>query len=415
MPGDKSISHRALIFSLLAHGDCRISQLSPAEDCQSTIKCLRALGVDIFTEGSETVVRSPFITGLTRPKSTLDAGNSGTTIRLLSGVLAGQPFESILDGDDSLKKRPMSRVLNPLIEMGAEVHFDDTDNYPPFSISGKQLKGKTFDLPIASAQVQTAILLAGLQAEGSTSVTVPSIVRDHTEKMFSFMNVPFKKDENGMISVARMQSPVKNCNISVPGDISSAAFFMVAAACLPGSKVTLLEVGLNRGRTLVIDVLRSMGAAIEVLNERVMGGEPVADILIAGSHRLRSATIDGATIATGIDEIPILALAGAICEGSFVVRDAAELRVKESDRLGAIVNNLLSAGSSIVEYPDGFEISGRASLPGGSPWITHGDHRMAMTGIVANLLCEKPVAIDDAACMAVSYPHFDRDLASLYA
>lgn len=417
VPGDKSISHRALIFSLLAEGDCSIEHLSPAQDCQSTIDCLRALGVQVKCPGEpgsqHYVVSSPSLRNLQPPANVLDAGNSGTTIRLLSGLLAGSPISCRLDGDSSLRRRPMARVLNPLTQMGARVEYHATEGCPPFTLQGGKLQGQPFSLPIASAQVQTAILLAGLQAEGETSVSVPNLVRDHTERMFRYIGIPFEQPSLHLTIVRRMERAAMPFEITVPGDISSAAFFMVAAACAPGSEIHLVDVGINPGRLLVVDILQEMGARIEVQDKKEINGEPVANIVVKGGARLSGTSISGDRIAAGIDEIPVLALAGAFCHGTFSVRNAEELRVKESDRLTAICQNLAAAGASIEQLEDGFDVHGSGMLTGGSHWQTLGDHRLAMTGLVANLLCDRPLEIDDTACAAVSYPDFERDLHSL--
>ncbi len=308
----------------------------------------------------------------------------------------------------------MSRVLTHLAKMGAQISYSEKENYPPFRIFGTKLQGQRFDLNVASAQVQTALVLAGLQADGETIIALPAIVRDHTERMLKHAGIPFR--QNGLvISVSRLETPAEPFAINVAGDISSAAFFMVAAACLPGSILELLDVGMNPGRTLVLEALQQMGADVQVCGERNEGGEPIGTITVRGAERLKGITISGERIAAGIDEIPILALAGALCQGTFSVRDAQELRVKESDRLAAIANNLRAAGATVNEQADGFEIVGTDALPGGSDWKTHGDHRLAMMGLVANLLFEKPVQIDDVNCVAVSYPHFAVDLAKLLA
>lgn len=416
VPGDKSISHRALMFALLAEGACNISRLSPAADCQSTIGCLRQLGLEITPDGADAyVVKSLGLDALRQPTETLDAGNSGTTIRLLSGILAGRELECQLDGDDSLRSRPMGRVLNAMKEMGARIHYNVKDNHAPFTINGGNLTGKEFTLPVASAQVQTAIVLAGLQADGVTSVELPALVRDHTERMFQHLGVPYKPFGKFGISVQRLEGSVKPFALEVPGDISSAAFFMVAAACTPGSELTLPNVGLNEGRTLVLDVLREMGADITVVYAQQDGGEPVGTLVIRGGKQLTGATIGGDRIARGIDEIPALALAGALCNGKLTVQDAQELRVKESDRLEAICSNLKLSGASVTELPDGFILEGKRILQGGSLWKTHHDHRLAMTGLVASSLFKEPVIVDNLDCIAVSYPHFDKDYERLFA
>jgi 3-phosphoshikimate 1-carboxyvinyltransferase len=424
VPGDKSISHRALMFSLLADGECHVSRLSPAQDCQSTIACLRALGVTIEADRQipgEYILHSRGVDRLQTPRTTLDAGNSGTTIRLLSGLLSGSPITCTLDGDSSLRSRPMARVLNPLAQMGAQFTYLQTQGCPPFSIKGGTLQGRRFTLQVASAQVQTALLLAGLHADGETVVELPAPVRDHTERMLRFIGVPFNQSNQSSSSnalwtgVKKLSSPVPAYSITVAGDISSAAFFMVAAACTPGSDITLTNVGMNSGRTLVIAVLQEMGAEINVLNDREVCGEPVADIRVRGTGTLAGTLIAGDRIAAGIDELPILALAGALCKGTFAVRDAQELRVKESDRLSAITGNLTRAGANVVQFDDGFEIKGTGMLPGGSQWSSFADHRMAMTGMVASLLCQSPLCIDDIECAAVSYPQFNDDLQKLVA
>jgi 3-phosphoshikimate 1-carboxyvinyltransferase len=402
------------MFSLLAKGTCRISRLSPAQDCQSTIACLTSLGVEIELVGpGEYTVTSAGLDRLVAPTVPLDAGNSGTTIRLLSGLLAGANLSATLDGDASLRKRPMARVLKPLAEMGLHVEYLEKDGCPPFRIQGGHLQGRHFDLPMASAQVQTALLLAGLQSSGETSVTLPHVARDHTERMLRYIGVPFERIDELTTKVERLKTPVRPFEITVAGDISSAAFFMVAAACLPGSNVVLTDVGMNSGRTLVIDVLREMGASVIVDRQQEVCGEPVARISVRGTASLRGVTIAGPRVAAGIDELPILALAGPFCKGTLSVRDAHELRVKESDRIAAIAQNLQPAGAQIRQCEDGFDIVGSGGLAGGSPWNSGGDHRLAMTGMVAKILCQKPVTIDDTACAAVSYPGFDKDLSSL--
>ena len=439
IPGDKSISHRALIFSALSSGQSLIRGLSPAADCQSTIDCLLKIGIKIEPVGAETAssagpaarrqapvqrreqadsqqtisITAGGLHQLQSAEATLFCGNSGTTMRLLSGLLGGQPWTTTLDGDRSLRQRPMSRVLEPLVQMGAQVSYEASAGYAPFSLTGGGLHGVNFDIPLASAQVQTALLLAGLQADGETSVAVPAAVRDHTLRLFRHIGVSYRLDRSGRITVSRLSKPLPPFAVEIPADLSSAAFFMVAAACLPGSQLHLPGVGINPGRRLVIDLLTAMGADLKLTAIRETSGEPVADILINGSERLRGATVGGDILAAGIDEIPILALAGSLCDGTFSVHEAAELRVKESDRLAAIISNLRDQGARVHEYADGFQIEGKAALPGGAPWRTFGDHRLAMTGLIANLLCEEPVEVDDPDCVQISYPFFQKDLESL--
>lgn len=298
VPGDKSISHRALIFSALSKGKSSVHQLSPAEDCLSSMQCLTRLGLEFnrLSNGngnSSWEMISPGLQGLKPPTETLYAGNSGTTIRLLSGLLAGQTFESTLDGDASLRGRPMARVLDHLKSMGARVKFVENEGRAPFSIEGKKLAGKHFELKVASAQVETALLLAGLQAEGKTSVKLPTLARDHTLRMFEHIGVPFVREKDGSTSVEALKEPVGGFEIHVPGDISSAAFFLVGAACLPGSDILLKNVGVSPGRTLVIEILKRMGSAITLENERIVCGEQIADIHVVGGQRLKGTVISG--------------------------------------------------------------------------------------------------------------------------
>ena len=412
VPGDKSISHRALIFSAFSKGKSRVLNCSPAHDVESSADCLRKLGLVIKRdEDSVYEIESEGIDSLTAPTAVLDAGNSGTTIRLMSGLVAGRAFTSEFDGDESLRKRTMKRVFEPLRDFGVKVEAKD-DTYAPFKITGGNLVGKSFDLKVASAQVEACILLAGLQAEGETSVTAPHTVRDHTRRMFEHIGIPFTfKDKT--LSVERLNKPVDAYELTVPSDISSAAFFMVGAACSPGSDLTLKTVGMNPGRTLIVDLLRRMGADIQVENARDLCGEPVADIHIRYSGRLNGISVPPDSIASGIDEIPILAIAGALCDGEFHVSGAEELRHKESDRITSLCDNLKAAGVSVKEQPDGFTIQGQKTIAGGSPWLTHLDHRLAMTGLIASHVFDSALDIDDPTCMSVSYPTFGDDLAHL--
>lgn len=413
VPGDKSITHRALIFSTLARGECTVAGLSPAQDCVNSAKCLEQIGLEIVSAGSGALsILSPGVDGLKAPQTTLDAGNSGTTMRLLAGLLSGRQFKSVLDGDSSLRSRPMGRVLSPLQEMGARFAYLQKDSFAPFEVLGASLHGFDFDLKVASAQVQTALLLAGLQADGITTVNLPAAVRDHTTRMFSTLGVPFefKDDNRNAVVVRRMDEPVAPFHVMVPADISSAAFFMVAAASLPGSDVTLPELVLNPGRDLVVEVLVEMGADITVAATGNSCGETIGSVRVRGGDRLRGVTISGDRIARGVDEIPALAVAGALCDGEFRVEGAEELRVKESDRIAAVVANLQSAGAAVCEFEDGFAIRGSAVLVGDSKWYTFDDHRMAMSGMIASLVAQSPVRVDHPSCVAVSYPNFAADL-----
>ncbi len=427
VPGDKSISHRALIFAGFAKGVSQVEGLSPAQDCQSTAQCLQQLGLNIQTKESNgktndtyIEIESPGINHLVAPTNTLFVGNSGTSIRLLAGLTAGQTFPCQFDGDQSIRKRPMARILDLLETMGAQVKYLEGQGLAPFVINGNNIQGTEFTLKVASAQVQTALLLAGLQASGKTTVNLPGIARDHTTRMFSHIEIPFiseqqiiQKHTYSSVTVEALKEPIAPFRYKVPGDISSAAFFMVAAACTPGSKILLTNVGINQGRTLVIDVLKRMGANITLVNERIVASEPVADIEVVGEDQLIGTTVNATEIASGVDEIPILALAGTLCKGNFSVSGAEELRHKESDRLKLITDNLKMAGAGIVESQDGFTILGKKNIPGGSHWQTHLDHRLAMSGLVANLLFDNPLDIEETESTAISYPSFAQDLNTL--
>jgi len=416
VPGDKSITHRGLIFSALARGRVAITGASTAVDCRSSADCLGALGLSIAMdhgpEGRRFVVETGGLESLKEPAGPLDAGNSGTTMRLLAGLLAGRPFTSVLTGDASLRRRTMKRVIEPLAAMGAVIEAEGGD-YAPLTIRGGNLHGADFDLVVASAQVETCIVLAGLQAEGRTSVTIPHLVRDHSRRLFDHAGIDYQSSDPLNLSVSRLQSPLAPFDLEVPADISSAAFFMVAAALVPGSSVTLTRVGVNPGRVLIVDLLREMGASIEAVSSCNLGTEPVADLRVRHRERLEGVSVGADRIAAGIDELPILALAGAFCRGRLTVTGAAELRHKESDRISLICRNLASAGARVKELPDGFVIEGGEELKGGSAWLTAGDHRLAMTGRIASLLCREPVAIEDPSCIGVSYPEFDDHLDSL--
>jgi 3-phosphoshikimate 1-carboxyvinyltransferase len=441
IPGDKSITHRALIFSALTTGSARIHGALGALDCLSTAACLRALGLSIEaadgTPGDqiksanrvELVVKSQgldFLRSASAPFSSasgsnskqfplaLDAGNSGTTMRILSGLLSGLPGHFELSGDASLNKRDMSRVLGELGRMGAGVTYKKTQGLAPFVISGGNLKGANFDLAVASAQVEAALLLAGLMAGGETTVTTPAKVRDHTLKAFSHLGIPFK-NEGYTTTVQALSGPVAAKDFVVPGDLSSAAFFLVAAAIVPGSKVSMPAVGVNAGRGLVVDVLRRMGAKIDFVNERLVNYEPVCDIVLTSPDRLKATDVEAHEVPLGIDELPALALAFALAEGKSQVRGAAELKEKESNRLTAICKNLSNQGAIVEELADGFIIEGVRALPGGGEWATLHDHRLAMTGMVAQLVAENIIQLGDTDCIFISYPGFVEDLEALLA
>lgn len=416
LPGDKSISHRAAIFAAMAEGETRIENFSSAADCASTLNCLRDLGVGIRRENSDVFIRGVGKTGFQKPEKTLDCGNSGTTMRLLAGVLAGQYFESTLVGDESLMNRPMRRIIEPLEMMGARIESES--GCAPLEIRGKNLlTSVTYDLPVASAQVKSCILLAGLNARGKTKVRSPKsedrfpTSRNHTELMLEFFGA--KIEENFVETAEGFRheitidgnSRLAAKDLQVPGDISSAAFFIVAAACLKNSEIVLKNVGLNPTRAAFLQYLQNCRADIEILREKKQGNELVGDLRISGSRNLISEnSIDGEIVANLIDEIPILAVFGTQIENGLEVRGAAELRVKESDRIKAVVENLRRMNAEVSEFQDGFRVE-RSQLKG-AEIDAFGDHRIAMAFAVAALFAEGETEISGAECAAVSFPQF---------
>ncbi len=399
VPGDKSISHRAILFGTLAEGETRVTGILDAEDVHSTRKACTALGATIREEGGEVIVTPP--AELKEPGDVIDCGNSGTSLRLLAGVLAGVPGLSVLTGDASLRRRPVRRVVDPLRVMGADMTARDGDRVPPLVIRGRALTGARHDLKVASAQVKSAILLAGLRAAGETVVSEPERSRDHTERMLRGMGVPVKVDG---LTVSVTPSRPKGTRVDVPGDISSAAFFLCAAAGLPGSEVTVRGMGTNPTRTGLLDVLRAMGADLTVANEREVAGEPRADVTVRGGP-LRATEIKGDIIPRLIDELPVLMVLATQATGRTVIRDARELRVKESDRLAAMGETLTAAGARLELFEDGCAIDGPTPLRGVTVQ-TRLDHRIAMSMAVAQLFAGAPVVLDDVACVATSFPSF---------
>jgi 3-phosphoshikimate 1-carboxyvinyltransferase len=409
VPGDKSISHRALILCSLAEGESRIHGLSEARDVESTKKCLRALGVDIKKRKELTTVTGRGKYGYTEPKSPLNAGNSGTTMRLLAGILAAQPFSSVLDGDASLRKRPMRRIIDPLEQMGAQIESEQ--HKAPLRIRGGALHAIDYNSSIASAQVKSCIILAGLYAQGITRVTERSPSRDHTERMLGLFGVKaqFSMAGAGVLGPASLHA----CELDIPGDISAAAFFLVAGCLLPDSFITLPNVGVNLTRTGILDALASMGARIQQSNHREVDNEPRAD-LIASTSSLNATTLSGSMIPAIIDELPILAVAATQAEGTTIVRDAEELRVKETDRLEGICSNLKKMGASVKETKDGFQITGPTPLKGAT-LDSYGDHRIAMSFAIAGLLADGETVIQNSECVDISFPHFFETLDSIRA
>ena len=406
--GDKSISHRSLILNAMAYGTAHVTGLSNGEDVKSTMTCLRGLGVEITagaTPGEYTVAgRGPV---LEEPTDILDAGNSGTSMRLLSGLLAAQPFMSVLTGDASLRTRPMRRIVEPLQRMGAQVMARQGGSLAPLVVRGGSLHGIEYDLPVASAQVKSCILLAGLSADRETVIHQPALSRDHTERMVTAMGATVEED--GLDLYLRPEA-LNSVDISVPGDISSAAFWIVAGLCHPNSRVLVRGVGLNPSRTGIIDALQAMGAgdSLQKIDERTEGGEPVADLLVTPGQ-LRGTEIGGDMIPRILDEVPILAVAACFAEGETVIRDASELRVKESDRIATTVEELLRLGANIEAREDGMVIRGTGRLRGAS-CQSHGDHRLAMSMAVCGLLADGEVEVQGAGDASISYPSFWDDL-----
>lgn len=399
---DKSISHRALIFAALAHGESTVRNFLQARDTFSTCSCLRQLGVDIRSEKEGLIVAGKGWEALQEPDDVLNCGNSGTTMRLLAGLLAGRPFLSILNGDASLRQRPMKRVIDPLSRMGAAMSARQ-NSLAPLVVQGGPLLGTEYHLPVASAQLKSALLLAGLQAQGSTVLREPNPSRDHSERMLSAMGADIRVKRQ--IIALRPGNPLQPQQFVVPGDISSAAFFIVAATIVPGSELMIRNVGINPTRAGVIEVLSAMGASIQMENVRVLGGEPVADLLVRSSA-LHGAVIQGGMIPRLLDEIPVLAVAMAVAEGDSRIEDAGELRVKESDRIAAICSQLNKMGASLEELPYGLVITGKPGLLKGTAVHSFGDHRIAMSLAVAALLAGGETVISGAEIVDISFPRF---------
>lgn len=400
VPGDKSISHRALMLGGIAEGTTVVSGFLEGEDCLATMAAMRTMGVTIERgAGGRVTIEGVGLSGLSPPREPLDMGNAGTAMRLLTGLLAGQSFDSVLVGDSSLMRRPMERVAAPLRQMGAVV--ETSDGRPPVRIrGGQQLRGIDHRLTVASAQVKSALLLAGLYASGTTSVTEPAVTRDHTERMLRAFGVEVSVD-GGRVSVT--PGALRGTRIDVPGDFSSAAFFIVAATIAGASPLLIRNVGVNATRTGLVEILRLMGGRIEFRNQRLAGGEPVADLLVEPA-RLQGITVPPELVPLAIDEFPALFVAAALAEGETRVSGAAELRVKESDRIGVMAEGLAALGASVEALPDGMHIRG-GGLSGGTV-DSHGDHRIAMAFAVAAACAEAPVRILDVANVATSFPGF---------
>jgi 3-phosphoshikimate 1-carboxyvinyltransferase len=413
VPGDKSISHRAAIFAGLSDGACRVENFLPSEDCVNTLRAMEQLGVRYeVSKGTRDLPVDLVIEGcgghLQAPEKELDCGNSGTGMRLLAGVLAAQPFDSTLIGDESLSGRPMGRITTPLELMGARLETKGKKpGCAPLRITGGPLEAITYEMPMASAQVKSAVLLAGLFAPGVTTVVQPAVNRDHTERLLRHFGVSVRS-ENNRISLQGRQKVVAR-DLVIPGDISSAAFWLVAAAARPGSRLTIENVGLNPTRTAILEVLKRMGAGITVSSEVGSDGEPRGTVVVEG-RELRGTTVLPAEVPNLIDEVPILAVAGALANGEMVIREAGELRVKETDRIDTTVRNLRAMGGEVEEFDDGMVVKGGRILRG-AELPSYGDHRIAMAFAVAGLLAgEGRTVVQETACVATSYPGFAEDL-----
>ena len=409
VPGDKSVSHRSVMVGGIARGVTEIENFLPGQDCLSTVRCMRQLGVDIEQiSQTQLKVTGRGAGGLSEPDDVLDVGNSGTTIRLISGVLAGQEFFSVLNGDASIRKRPMARVINPLKEMGAKIRGRELNRLAPLAIKGSALKGIHYHTPVPSAQVKSAILLAGLYAEGETVVTEPSQSRDHTEKMLKCFGADIVTE--GLTTIIRPGELIGQ-KVIVPGDISSAAFFLVAGAIIPGAKITVQKVGLNPTRTGILDVLEEMGADIAITSIYESSGELMGDITVTGSS-LKGIVIGGALIPRLVDEIPVLAVAAAVASGQTVIKDAAELKVKESNRLRAVAIEFARFGVDLEETDDGLVINGGKKFTGAVCESYH-DHRIAMACALMGLVASGKTVVRGAGCIDISFPGFQTVLESL--
>ncbi len=407
-PGDKSISHRYAMLAAIAEGPSEIHYFSPSADCQSTLMCLKKLGVKIDRRDEVVTVQGTGLKGLREAAGVLDAGNSGSTMRMLAGILAGQPFRSVLAGDASLSRRPMGRVMDPLIRMGARIQSAE-GGLPPLEIEGGTLKPIRYELPVPSAQVKSAILLAGLYAEGETEVVESNLTRDHTEIALEQMGAEIGRHQRTI--AVRGRARLAGRKLYVPGDISSAAFFLVAGLLVPESNLVLQNVGLNPTRTAILDALVPMGARVKILNVEMINGELLGDLHVEPS-RLQGGEIPPEAIPGLIDELPVLAVLGTQTEQGLSFRGAAELRVKESDRLRALADNLQRMGAQVEDFPDGLRVAGRQTLRG-AEIESYGDHRIAMAFAIAGVIASGSTVIRDSACVDISFPNFFDTLASV--
>ena len=411
VPGDKSISHRAVMFGALAKGTTSITNFLKGADCLSTISCFEKMGIEIEQLPSEILIHGKGLHGLNVPETILDAGNSGTTTRLLSGILAGQAFCTTLTGDASIQKRPMTRIITPLSQMGGKIESLSDNGCAPLKITGHPLKPIHYLSPVSSAQVKSCVLLAGMYADGITKVTEPYLSRNHSELMLRSFGADVISE--GTTAAITGNPVLEGQNVIVPGDISSAAYFIAAGLLIPGSEILIKDVGINPTRDGILKVCADMGADIQLLNKREYGKEPVADILVKHSE-LKATVIEGALIPTLIDELPMLAVMAAFAQGTTVIRDAQELKVKESNRLDIIVQHLSAMGADIIPTEDGMEIHGGKPLKG-AVLDSYMDHRIAMSFAVAGMAADGETEILNASCVDISYPEFYRDMAAISA
>ncbi|MDR4478655.1 MAG: 3-phosphoshikimate 1-carboxyvinyltransferase [Nitrospira sp.] len=417
VPGDKSVTHRAIILTALAEGLSTVTDYCRGEDCLNTMRAVQSLGIRIEETPAELRVHGKGMWGLTEPFGPIDCGNSGTGIRLMTGLLAGQDFFTVLTGDESIRRRPMGRVVKPLRTMGATIAGRKGGELAPLAITGTRLRGMSYVSPVASAQIKSSLLLAALYADGLTTISEPRLSRDHTERMFAYFGIPFHRDGCTVRIEGRPSVRWSGKTVVVPGDLSAAAFFIVGASIVPDSEVTVLSVGMNPTRTGLLEILRNMGAQIDVLNPREEAGEPVADLHVR-SMPLRGVRIGPDQIPQTIDEFPILCVAAAVAEGDTVITGAEELRVKESDRIATMATELRAMGARIEERPDGMVIQGlgRKGANGtltGATCASHGDHRVAMSVAIGALTAAQPTQIQDTACIETSFPKFDHTLGEL--
>ena len=409
VPGDKSISHRGVMFGAISEGTTELTGFLDGADCRSTIGCFRAMGIDISQDADHVIIHGKGLHGLKAPSQMLDVGNSGTTTRLISGILAGQPFVSSLNGDESIQKRPMGRIITPLTQMGAHIRSIKDNGCAPLEIGGSPLKAIHYDSPVASAQVKSCVLLAGLYADGVTSVTEPVVSRNHTELMLSGFGADIKSE--GLTASIVGNPRLIGQNIEVPGDISSAAYFIVAGLICENADLLIKNVNTNPTRAGIIKVAQDMGGNIELLNERIVSGEPVADIHVTSSN-LHGCEVSGDIIPTLIDELPVIAVMAACASGTTTIKDAAELKVKESDRIATVTENLKNMGCDITPTDDGMIIKGGQPLKG-TTIKTYLDHRIAMSFAIAGLVANGETTFDDESCCCISYPKFFETLSSI--